>query len=123
MLRLILLILLMLLMLFDVVDIVDIVDFVEVDDVLDEYILHILLCYRGIHDKASGDVVSAVCYTIYTIHLSLYTHKQLRRHLPNPFRKFPCIMYDEITKNYILSLAISNRIHPNIWPIKLEQSS
>ena len=29
--------------------------------------------YRGIHEKGSGDVVSAICYTIYTIYLSLCT--------------------------------------------------
>ena len=29
--------------------------------------------YRGIHEKGSGVVVSAVCYTIYTIYLSLCT--------------------------------------------------
>ena len=41
-----------------------------------------ILCYvkfyynvihRGIHEKGSGDVVSAVCFTIYTIYLSLCT--------------------------------------------------
>ena len=46
--------------------------------------------YREIHEKGSGEFVSAVCYIIYSIYLSLCT-KQLRRHLPNPFREFPCI--------------------------------
>ena len=31
------------------------------------------LLNREIHEKGSGDVVSAVCYTIYTIYLSLFT--------------------------------------------------
>ena len=39
--------------------------------------------------RVRGVVVSAVCYTIFTIFLSLYTHTA-RRHLPNPFREFPC---------------------------------
>ena len=42
---------------------------------------------RGICEKGSVDVVSAVYYTIYTIYPP--AHKQLRRHLPNPFREFP----------------------------------
>ena len=33
----------------------------------------LLYNYRGIREKGSGDVVSAVCYTIYTINLSLCT--------------------------------------------------
>ena len=41
--------------------------------------------YREIHEKGSGDVVSAFCYTIYT------ALKQLRRHILIPFREFPCI--------------------------------
>ena len=31
------------------------------------------LRYRGIHEKGSGDVVSAVCYTRYTIYPSFCT--------------------------------------------------
>ena len=34
----------------------------------------------------SGDVVSAVCYTIYTKYLSLCT--QTAETIPNPFREF-----------------------------------
>ena len=33
----------------------------------------LLLTYRGIHEKGSGDVVSAVCNTIYAVNLSLCT--------------------------------------------------
>jgi len=39
---------------------------------IDLYKLYNLI-YRGIHEKFSRDVVSAVCYTIYTINLSLCT--------------------------------------------------
>ena len=38
-----------------------------------------LIGYRGIHEKGSGDVVAAVCYTVYTIYLSLCTTS------PEPF--------------------------------------
>ena len=53
--------------------------------------------YRGIHEKGSEDVASAVCYTIYTLYLSS-ANKQLRRHLPNPLREFSCL----IIKNFNL---------------------
>ena len=46
-----------------------------------------ILKYMGIHKKGSEDVVSAVCYTKYTISLN---RKHLRRHLPNPFCEFSC---------------------------------
>ena len=55
--------------------------------------------YREIHEKGSGYVVLAVCYTIYTIDIS-HSSAQLRRHLPNTFRKFPWIqnyLYYKIT--------------------------
>ena len=42
---------------------------------------------RGIHEKGSGDVVSAVCYTIYTIYLSLCTQKA-ETISPKPFSRF-----------------------------------
>ena len=45
--------------------------------------------YRGIHEKGSGDVL-AVCYSIYTIYLSLCT-QTAETTAPQPFRKFPCI--------------------------------
>ena len=54
--------------------------------------------YRGIHKKGSGDVVSAVCYTIYITYLSLCTKKQLRRHLPKPFREFPYQLFSDCYK-------------------------
>ena len=40
--------------------------------------------YRGIHEKASGDVVFLLHYTYYL------SNKQLRQNLPNPFREFSC---------------------------------
>ena len=45
---------------------------------LDFYVI-----YRGIREKGSGDVVSAVCYTICTLSIYPSAHKQLR-HLQNP---------------------------------------
>ena len=38
--------------------------------------------YREIYEKGLGDVVSAV-------YIYSSAHKQLRRHLQNPFRDFP----------------------------------
>ena len=46
--------------------------------------------YRGIHEKGSDDVVSSVCYTIYTLSIYPSAHNQMIRHHPNPFREFPC---------------------------------
>ena len=40
--------------------------------------------YRGIHEKSSGDVVSAVCYTICAIYLSLFT-QTAETTSPEPF--------------------------------------
>ena len=42
--------------------------------------------YRGNIEKGSDDIGSAVCYTIYTVYLSLC--KQTAE--SNPFREFPC---------------------------------
>ena len=42
------------------------------------------LSYKGIQEKGSGDVFSAVCYTIYTIYLSLCTHTA-ETTTPEPF--------------------------------------
>ena len=52
---------------------------------------YVYCIYSWILEKGSVDIGSAVCYTIYTIHLSLLSiylsaHKQLRRHHPNLFR-------------------------------------
>ena len=47
--------------------------------------------YRGIHEEGSGDVVSAVCYTIYTIYLTLCA-QTAETTSPEPFREFPCIL-------------------------------
>ena len=44
--------------------------------------IDLYVIYRGIREKGSGDVVSAVCYTIYTIYLSLCTQTS-----PDPFRE------------------------------------
>ena len=49
-----------------------------------------LVFRRGIHEKGSGDVVSAVCYTIYTTYLSLCTQTS-----PGLFCEFPCTLKDE----------------------------
>ena len=65
--------------------------------------------YKGIHEKGSGDFSSAVCYTLYTIYISLYT--QLRWHLPNPFREFPCI---SISRDDIMNCSfLANCTLPN----------
>ena len=56
--------------------------------------------YRGIHERAR-EISSELCVTLY-VHicaLSSYTstHKQLTRHLPNPFREFPCnLTYEKV---------------------------
>ena len=44
--------------------------------------------YRGIHEKGSGDVVSAIFYTTYTIHLSLCT-QTAEMTSPEPFSRNP----------------------------------
>ena len=41
---------------------------------------------RGIIEKGSDDIGSAVCYTIFTIYL-YSAHKQLARHHPGPFSR------------------------------------
>ena len=43
-----------------------------------------MLIYRGIHEKGSDDVVSAICYTKYTIYLSLCT-QTAETASPDPF--------------------------------------
>ena len=52
--------------------------------------------YRGILEKGADDIGSAVCYSIYTIYLSLCIHiyKQLIRYHLNPcIPIIPCIIY------------------------------
>ena len=44
--------------------------------------------YRGIQEKGSGDFISAVC--VQRDRQCIQCNKQLRQHLPNPFREFPC---------------------------------
>ena len=36
---------------------------------------------------------SQLFVTIYTLYINLSAHKQFRRHLPNHFREFPCILF------------------------------
>ena len=55
-----------------------------------------LLNYREICGKGSDVVVSAVCYTIFTIYPS--AHKQLRRHHPEPLSRIPLYYKDEDTE-------------------------
>ena len=50
-------------------------------------LVELFIWHRGIHEKGSGDVVTAV-FTLYTLSIYLSAHKQLRRHLPSPFREF-----------------------------------
>ena len=45
---------------------------------------------RGIQEKGSGDVVSAICYTVYTIYLSLCT-QTVETTFSELFHDFPCI--------------------------------
>ena len=55
----------------------------------------------GIHGKGSGDV-SQVFVTLYTLSIYPSAHKELRRHLPNLFREFPCM--------YIVSSVYGTRL-------------
>ena len=48
-----------------------------------------ILFYWGIHEKGSGDGVSAVCYTIYTINISLCTQTAETTISPEPFVNSP----------------------------------
>ena len=41
---------------------------------------------EGNYEKGSGDVVSAVCVQMDSYRQCIQSYKQLRRHLPNPFR-------------------------------------
>ena len=41
--------------------------------------------------KRVWEVSSLLCVTLYTLSIYPSANKQLRRHLPNPFCKFPCI--------------------------------
>ena len=50
--------------------------------------LMIIVTYRGIHEKGSEDVVSAVCYIIYTIYLSICTQTD-ETTSPEPFSRIP----------------------------------
>ena len=40
-------------------------------------------------------MTSQLFVTLYTLSIHPSAHKLLRRHLPNPFREFPCIKYSE----------------------------
>jgi hypothetical protein len=46
--------------------------------------------YRGINGKGR-EMSSYLCVTLYTLSIYPSAHKPLRRHIPNPFREFPCI--------------------------------
>ena len=63
------------------------------------------ISYREIHEKSSG-VVSAVCFTIYTLSIYPSAYKQLRRHLPNPFRVFSCITKDDEDLNNLFKYIL-----------------
>ena len=64
----------------------------EVKECLDEYFFK--YTYRGIREKGSGDVISSVCDTIYTIYLSLCKQKA-ETTSPDPFSWIP--LYTEST--------------------------
>ena len=55
------------------------------------FFLHLWHTYRGIHEKGSRDVVSAVCHNIYTIFLSLCTQTAATT-FPEPFSWIPLYM-------------------------------
>ena len=63
--------------------------------ILYKYLKHIFkekeYRYRGIHEKGLGVIVSAVCYTIYTIYLSLCSTAETTS--PEPFSEFPNSRY------------------------------
>ena len=45
----------------------------------------------GEFTKRVREMSSQLSVTLYTQSIYPSAHKQLRRHLPNPFREFPCI--------------------------------
>ena len=49
-----------------------------------------VMTYRGIHERVR-EMSSQLFVSLYTLSIYPSAHKQLRRHLPNPFREFPCI--------------------------------
>ena len=73
---------------------------------------HIQVEYRGINEKGSVDVESAICYTIYTLSIYPSAHKQLRRHLPN---RLPCIIIILLRRNWQNSLNLKLWFGDFIW--------
>ena len=58
--------------------------------------------------KNTGEFTKRVRETSFQLFVPLYTlpnypfaHKQLRRHLPNPFREFPCIIMLQFPKDIL----------------------
>ena len=65
--------------------------------------------YRGFHEKGSGDVVSAVCHTIFTIYLPLCT-RPVETTSPEPFSLTP--LYNaELYPLYCLILRYNSEFH------------
>ena len=57
-------------------------------------ILYIFIFIFGIQGnlrKGFGSHLSYLLHYIHTLSIYPYAHKQLRRHLANPFLEFPCI--------------------------------
>ena len=64
----------------------------------------------GEFTKRVRETSSQLFDTLYTLSINPYTHKQLRRHLPNPFRKFPCstIVYHIQTALFLFFIKFSS---------------
>ena len=50
------------------------------------------IMYRGVFEKGSDDIGSAVCYTIYTIHISLCTQTD-ETTSSDPFSRIPLYFF------------------------------
>ena len=73
----------------------------------------IWLEYRGIHERGSGDVVSAVCYTIQPIYLSLCT-QTAETTSPEP-SWIPLYLIVKSHRSLLLSKFYSTTLDP-LWP-------
>ena len=53
--------------------------------------------------------LSCLLHYIYTVSIYPSAHKLLRRHLPNPFREFPCIKKEAWTLNIIFNGKLTEK--------------